>query len=153
MWVYLPYLTLTEVPDDPGWLYDEWANVYIDPTDPDYQRCARTAIGDEPRVMAITLMVRAVNPPGFIYIVICKDAQAWALGFQDRLTLYDIMDFPPELISHMNIDAFRQLDFALLTQTLHTPIVLDGERDTASQYEVTGYATCQRAADPGNAGT
>ena len=140
---------LSPVPDDPNWMYDDWANVFI-PNDANYQRCARRAGQGEALVMASTFVIGGNNSPTLSYIIICADGQAWTRSFDD--TLYDIMELPPALLSEMTIDALQSLDFALLKQILHTPIALGGIADTASADEVSGYRAWPQAADPHNAG-
>lgn len=155
MWVYIPYLIVATQNDDPGWIYDLWADAFFE-DDANFQRCARPAGPGEAKFMATTFTIRGAY--SYSYIAICADAQQWIRYMAEvntPPTLYDFMNLPPArlaITAMAAIDLFGlALDFALLTQMLHVPIVLQGLPD--SWIQVTGYGECKHVSDPGNAGT
>lgn len=158
IWVYIPYLNYQTAASDPGWIYDTWADVFIF-VDDNFQRCLRAGVPgeDQDRFMATTFVIRGSNT--FTYIGICQDAQesmylmAQASGTTPP-TLYDMMALEANLVESWTMDTLAVLlDFALLTQIFHSPMVLQGLPDLAAADQVTGWAECQRIYNPGNAGT
>lgn len=151
MWVYIPYLHLETSSDDPGWLYDEFADAYI-LDDDNFQRCLRTYVGNEDRVMTTTFTLRGGF--SYSYIGICADAQDWILRIAPGPTLYSLLRLPHDTLSERTIDYFGcAFDFALLIQVLHTPSVLRGLPDSLAADQVTGWDECKSVVNPGNAGT
>ena len=77
-------------------------------------------------------------------------------------TLYDALTLDHEILEgeDWSVDTFGTLlDFALLTQILHVPVVLQSPNydgplpDLPAANQVTGWAACKDVMDPGNAGT